>query len=135
MRSLNLIPMDAIVLTHWKDRLTGAFPNVWLDHSETLARREGQPAGMLNELVVEDGDDHVDVLDRPTTIREYEPDEIEALRSFIGEPTQFFAVDYTDEKLLRRVLTTLLQHEGRDKILVEDEKGDLAFLEHFLELG
>lgn len=135
MRGVNLIPKEAVQLKEWEDCLTGNFSNVWLEHSDILARSEGHSPGALNKLGVEDGEQHIFVLDRPTTIREYESEEIEALRKFVGEPKQFFAVDYTDEGLLRRVLRVLLQHEGAGRVVVEDEQGDLVFLEAFLEAG
>jgi hypothetical protein len=127
-----LIPIEAVQLRDWEGCLVGNFPGVWLYYSDILARSEGHTPGTLNELGVEDGEQHIFVSDRPTTIREYEPEEIEALRKVIGQPKQFFAVDYTDEGLLRRVLAVLLQHEGTGRVVVEDEQGNLAFLEEYL---
>ena len=132
MRSVNLIPKAEVQLARWKEPLAAVLPRVGLECSEGLARREGLPEGVPNELGIEDGDPHVLILERPTTIREYEPEEIEALRKVVGDLKQFFAVDYTDENLLRRVLTVLLQHEGKGQIVVEDDQGNLAFLEDFL---
>lgn len=133
MRGVNLIPKQAVQLKDWEERLAGSFPSVWLVHSEILARSEGHAPGALNKLGVEEGAQHIFVLDRPTTIHEYEPEEIEALRKVVGEPSQFFAVDYTDEGLLRRVLAVLLRHEGEGRVVVEDEQGNLTLLEDFLE--
>ena len=135
MRSVNLIPKATVRLEDWEAPLAAHFPAVWLDHWDILAQSEGQAPGIVNRLAVEDGREHIFVLDRPTTIREYEPQEIEALRRVVGEPKQFFAVDYTDEGLLLRVVETLLQHEGEGKIVVEDDQGNLAFLEAFLGAG
>ena len=133
MRSVNLIPRHHVQLPAWEKRLASRFPKVWLEYSEGLAEREGLPRGVANKLGIEDGFPHVLILERPTTIHEYEPEEIEDLRKIAGEPKQFFAVDYTDERLLRRVLWELLQHEGEGRVVVEDEQGNLALLEVFLE--
>lgn len=133
MRSVNLIPRHVVQLSDWQSHLEGKFSSVWLVHSEILAQGEGHAKGTLNELGIEDGEDHVVASDRPTTIREYEPEEVEVLREVVGKPEQFFAVDYTDEGLLRRVLAVLLQQEGKGRIVVEDEQGNLVLLEDFLE--
>jgi hypothetical protein len=84
---------------------------------------------VLNKLLVEDGTEHLFVLDRPTTQREYGEDELRKIEQFNGDAEQFFAVDFTENGLLTRVLRLLLQHEGRQSILVEDEEGAFVLLE------
>lgn len=135
MRSVNLIPKKAIQLEEWQAAFAGDFPDVWLEHSEILAKTEGQAPGALNKLTITEGKEHLFVLDRPTTIEEYEPEQVKLLRDVVGVPSQFFAVDYTDYGLLRRVLTALLRHEGGGRIVVEDEQGNLAVLEDYLSKG
>lgn len=132
MRSVNLILDEAVPLARWKEPLVAVFPRVWLNHSEHLARREGLPEGAANELTVEDGAPHLSIIERPTTIHEYDAVELEALRRIVGEAKQFFAVDYTDERLLCRVLAVLLQHEKGRRLILEDEQGSFVLLEDFL---
>lgn len=132
MRGVNLIPKRHSQLSDWHSCLVGGFPSVWLEHSEDLAKREGHSEGVPNRLVIEDGDEHVIVLDRPTTRREYEEDEIRRIEEFTKDARQFFAVDYTDKGLLMRVLHVVLQCAGRDSTLVEDEEGAFVLLEDYL---
>ncbi len=133
MRSVNLIPKSHIRLADWESPLNSRFPRVWLRCSAGLAAREGLPEDVPNELGVEDGYAHVFILERPTTIREYEPEEVEVLREHVADPKQFFAVDYTNKSLLRNVLAALLEHQGAGTIVVEDEDGNLAALEVFIK--
>src|SRR5690348_5086752 len=97
MRSINLISKQVIRLEDWYAWLSKKFNRVWLEHCDALAKGEGHLPGTLNSLSIEDKAHHIFVCDRPTTIREYEPAEIEALREVVGEPAQFFAMDYRDE--------------------------------------
>lgn len=122
-------------LESWRLPLEGHFPTVWLDYWDVLAETEGQVQGAKNRLTVEDGGEHLFVLDRPTTIGEYEPKEYEALRKVVGEPRQFFAVDYTDRGLLLRVLRVLLRTAGERQLVVEDSEGRIAFLEDYLRVS
>jgi len=129
MRSVNLIPKRRVLLNEWRACLDGRFEIVMLEHSEGLASREGQPRGALNKLLVEDGTEHLLILERPTTRREYEEDELLKIEQFSEHAEQFFAVDFTESGLLIRVLRLLLEREGRQSILVEDEASAFVLLE------
>lgn len=135
MRSITLIPKRFTCLSDWQSCLNGTFEIVKLEHSEGLARREGQPHGAPNKLLIEDGAEHLFVLERPTTRREYSEDELRAIQGFSVDARQFFAVDFTEVGLLNRVLRVLLQHEGRQAILVEDDESAFVLLENIPGVG
>lgn len=135
MRSVNLLPKHHILLSDWKSCLLDHFDTVQLEHAESLAKREGHPAGAWNKLLVEDGREHLFILDRPTTIREYGESEITVIEHFTPRPEQFFAVDFTDKALLLRMLRILLEREGPGSLLVEDEGGGFVPVEDFTAGG
>jgi hypothetical protein len=132
MRGVNLIHKFYIELVDLEPLLRARFSHVWLHYSETTAKFEGQDKNAMNRLVVEDGDDHVEFLDRPTTIREYEDNELPIIKRFTEEPKKFFAVSYTDEKLLKEVLLVLINQGYGHEILVDDEHGEFSPLHKFI---
>lgn len=126
MRGINLITNKDVGLSEWAPAWQATFSKVWVRHDEELARREGHPPSTSNEVVIERGNERVYIYDRPTTVREYEPEEIETLKGLAGSPKRFFALDYSDEVILRDVLEALRGSEYGEGVFVDDDEGFLA---------
>jgi hypothetical protein len=131
MRSVNLISDTEVDLAIWKNIFSSWFPTVWLEHSQGLAQRENLPKGRPNKLGVEDGKEHVLILERPMSKQEYHEKEIEILDKMISNPRHFYAIEYTHDECLSRVLKVILQQIGMQRVIIDDEHGNLIYLEDF----
>lgn len=130
MRGISLITKNEVSLEVWRDILAARLADVRAEYCELLARNEGHGEGVINTLVVDEGDHDVKFLDRPTTVREFEVKELVALHRFIrGRPRRFIAVGYSDEGLLRQVLDILQKQLDPRSVVLEDEQGGLVYLE------
>lgn len=133
MRGVNLIAIADVELNHWYPALRGKYPSAILEHCPITARNEGQPDGVMNRLTLEADDDRLELLDRPTTVREYGKEDYEALVQRIGVPKKYFAVSFSSEALLRGVLTAIEEVAGTAPLFVEtEEDGTVYDLTSFL---
>lgn len=133
MRSINLIANRDVKLLDCLPRWQKAFLHVWPRHNRALARRAGHSPSTINEAIIQDENSRVYVFDRPTTVREYCPEELKELVGIVGEPRTFLAFDYTSTDLLLKVLE-LVRH-GNDEstiFVVEDDEGFFP-LDSYLE--
>lgn len=122
-----------VMLEEWTNYFRGSFTAVWPEHSLRHADREGLTKKSTNILTIEGHDSHAVILERPTSILEYEDDELRILREILGEPEHFLAIDYSDETILREILGKLVQHENPNNFVVDDMNGIIIPLEMYLQ--
>lgn len=132
MRSIYLLLRRRFPLREWETPMRDRFREVALSASEGLARRERLAPDVPNRLEIVDGGEQVVILERPSIVREYSAEELTAIRDLAGDLNEFLAMDYTDEKLARRVLLVVLERVGTGSMFVDGENDEVVSLERFL---
>jgi hypothetical protein len=128
-----LVQNEEIDLKDWFPALRSAYPGAQIEHCPIIARLEGQGEDELNRLTVETDSARLEIVDRPTTVDEYEPGDLDNLVQRIGMPKKFFAISYTSIALLADVLRVIARVATGRLYVETEEQGELFSLDDFID--
>ena len=132
MRSINLIGTEKLRLEDLERCARRLFADVTSAIPPGLADREGLSSDEANTLTLALGEKHIIVLRRPTTIREYDANEVDAIQRACNGPINFYSVDYNDDSMLHLFLRTLDGEFDDIGILVDPDDGSFPTLSTFV---
>jgi hypothetical protein len=97
--------------------------------------REGHAIEPAYNLLAEDVHGRVFILDWPTMINEYEPDEVQVLMRVMPGANTFIALDYSSPLTLRSVLAAVARNAPPGRFVLEKRDGAFCPLESWESLG